>query len=170
MPKLNAILLSVQGLVENGARVTLDEFGTVITLNDGTRVRCKRNKKQRRVEVHGQALALELEDPLGDVQRATRTQERQEKARNNTRACVAPKISTPRTRRDQADSPALPGARRGKGTRITRVQCVQPRQTDSGTHETIPVRSSHSTTGVSAHRSDHQLPGARQLSLRSHRC
>ncbi|SYW85124.1 uncharacterized protein UHO2_06750 [Ustilago hordei] len=36
VPKLNANLLSVQGLIENGARVIFDEFGTTIKQNDGT--------------------------------------------------------------------------------------------------------------------------------------
>ncbi|SYW85182.1 uncharacterized protein UHO2_07134 [Ustilago hordei] len=34
VPKLNANLLSVQGLIENGARVIFDEFGTTIKQND----------------------------------------------------------------------------------------------------------------------------------------
>ena len=67
VPKLNANLLSVQGLIENGARVTFDEFGTFITQNDGTRIEYKKNKKQRGFEVHGQALALELDEILEDV-------------------------------------------------------------------------------------------------------
>ena len=67
VPKLNANLLSVQGLIENGAQVTFDEFGTIITQNDGTHINYKRNKKRSRFEVHGQALALELEEILEDV-------------------------------------------------------------------------------------------------------
>ncbi|SOV05187.1 uncharacterized protein UDID_17863 [Ustilago sp. UG-2017a] len=47
--KLNSNLLSIQGLIENGAQVTFDEFGTTIKQNDG------------------QALALELEKTLNDV-------------------------------------------------------------------------------------------------------
>ncbi|SPC65512.1 related to retrotransposon protein [Ustilago sp. UG-2017b] len=67
VPKLNANLLSVQGLIENGARVTFDEFGTTIRQNDGTQVQFSRNRRQGRFEVRGQALALELEETLNDV-------------------------------------------------------------------------------------------------------
>ncbi|SOV03067.1 uncharacterized protein UDID_18317 [Ustilago sp. UG-2017a] len=49
VPKLNANLLSIQGLVENGAWVIFDEFRTTIKQNDG------------------QALALKLEETLNDV-------------------------------------------------------------------------------------------------------
>ncbi|SPC66390.1 related to retrotransposon protein [Ustilago sp. UG-2017b] len=41
VPKLNANLLSVQGLIENGARVIFDEFGTTIKQNDGYSVTIK---------------------------------------------------------------------------------------------------------------------------------
>ncbi|SPC62625.1 related to retrotransposon protein [Ustilago sp. UG-2017b] len=54
-------------LIENGARVTLDEFGTTIRQNDGTQVQFSRNRRQGRFEVRGQALALELEETLNDV-------------------------------------------------------------------------------------------------------
>ncbi|SOV05113.1 uncharacterized protein UDID_17840 [Ustilago sp. UG-2017a] len=67
VPKLNANLLSVQGLIENGAWVTFDEFGTTIKQNDGTQIQYRRNRKQSRFEVRGQALALELEETLNDV-------------------------------------------------------------------------------------------------------
>lgn len=60
VPKLNANLLSVQGLIENGARVTFDEFGTVIRQNDGTHIRYGRNKNRGQFEMHGHALASEL--------------------------------------------------------------------------------------------------------------
>ncbi|SOV05793.1 uncharacterized protein UDID_18522 [Ustilago sp. UG-2017a] len=49
VPKLNANLLSIQGLIENSARVIFDEFRTTIKQNNG------------------QALALELEETLNDV-------------------------------------------------------------------------------------------------------
>ncbi|SPC66271.1 related to retrotransposon protein [Ustilago sp. UG-2017b] len=67
VPKLNANLLSVQGLIENGARVIFDEFGTTIKQNDGTQVQFRRNRRQGRFEVRGQALALELEETHNDV-------------------------------------------------------------------------------------------------------
>ncbi|SOV07013.1 uncharacterized protein UDID_17990 [Ustilago sp. UG-2017a] len=67
VPKLNANLLSVQGLIENGARVTFDEFGTTIRQNDGIQVQFRRNRRQGRFEVRGQALALELEETINDV-------------------------------------------------------------------------------------------------------
>ena len=67
VPKLNANLLSVQGLIENGAQVIFDEFGTTIKQNDGTQIQYRRNRKQSRFEVRGQALALELEETLNDV-------------------------------------------------------------------------------------------------------
>ncbi|SOV04777.1 uncharacterized protein UDID_17184 [Ustilago sp. UG-2017a] len=67
MPKLNSNLLSVQGLIENGARVTFDEFGTIIKQNDGTQIQYKRNRRKGRFEVQGKALALELEEALDDV-------------------------------------------------------------------------------------------------------
>ncbi|SOV01597.1 uncharacterized protein UDID_18137 [Ustilago sp. UG-2017a] len=67
VPKLNANLLSVQGLIENGARVTFDEFGTTIRQNDGIQVQFRRNRRQGRFEVRGQALALELEETLNEV-------------------------------------------------------------------------------------------------------
>ncbi|SOV04828.1 uncharacterized protein UDID_17205 [Ustilago sp. UG-2017a] len=62
VPKLNANLLSVQGLIENGARVIFDEFGTTIKQNDGTQVQFKRDRRQGHFKVRGQALALELEE------------------------------------------------------------------------------------------------------------
>ncbi|SOV08162.1 uncharacterized protein UDID_17307 [Ustilago sp. UG-2017a] len=67
VPKLNANLLSVQGLIENGARVIFDEFGTTIKQNDGTQVQFRRDRRQGRFKVQGQALALELEETLDDV-------------------------------------------------------------------------------------------------------
>ncbi|SOV04850.1 uncharacterized protein UDID_17211 [Ustilago sp. UG-2017a] len=67
VPKLNSNLLSVQGLIENGARVTFDEFGTIIKQNDGTQIQYKRNRRKGRFEVQGKALALELEETLDDV-------------------------------------------------------------------------------------------------------
>ncbi|SOV01359.1 uncharacterized protein UDID_17638 [Ustilago sp. UG-2017a] len=67
VPKLNANLLSVKGLIENGARVTFDEFGTTIKQNDGTQVQFRRNRRQGRFEVRGQALALELEEILNNI-------------------------------------------------------------------------------------------------------
>ena len=67
VPSLKANLLSVQGLIENGARVTFDEFGTTIRQNDGTQVYHKRNRAKGCFEVHGQALALELDQMLEDV-------------------------------------------------------------------------------------------------------
>ncbi|SOV04859.1 uncharacterized protein UDID_17217 [Ustilago sp. UG-2017a] len=67
VPKLNANLLSIQGLIENGAWVIFDEFGTTIKQNDGTQVQYKRNRRKSRFEVRGQALALELEETLDDV-------------------------------------------------------------------------------------------------------
>ncbi|SYW84955.1 uncharacterized protein UHO2_06616 [Ustilago hordei] len=60
VPKLNSNLLSVQGLIENGARVTFDEFGTIIKQNDGTQIQYKRNRRKGRFEVQGKALALAL--------------------------------------------------------------------------------------------------------------
>ncbi|SOV01853.1 uncharacterized protein UDID_18821 [Ustilago sp. UG-2017a] len=67
VPKLNSNLLSVQGLIENGARVTFDEFGTIIKQNDGTQIQYKRNRRKGWFEVQGKALALELEEALDDV-------------------------------------------------------------------------------------------------------
>ncbi|KAJ1587645.1 hypothetical protein NDA15_007303 [Ustilago hordei] len=67
VPKLNANLLSVQGLIENGARVIFDEFGTTIKQNDGTQVQFKRDRRQGHFKVRGQALALELEETRDDV-------------------------------------------------------------------------------------------------------
>ncbi|SOV07594.1 uncharacterized protein UDID_19225 [Ustilago sp. UG-2017a] len=67
VPKLNSNLLSVQGLIENGARVTFDEFGTIIKQNDGTQIQYKRNRRKGWFEVQGKALALELEETLDDV-------------------------------------------------------------------------------------------------------
>ncbi|SOV07128.1 uncharacterized protein UDID_18730 [Ustilago sp. UG-2017a] len=67
VPKLNANLLSVQGLIENGARVIFDEFGTTIKQNDGTQVQFRRDRRQGRFKVQGKALALELEETLDDV-------------------------------------------------------------------------------------------------------
>ncbi|SOV09504.1 uncharacterized protein UDID_19001 [Ustilago sp. UG-2017a] len=67
VPKLNANLLSIQGLIENGARVIFDEFGTTIKQNDGTQVQFRRDRRQGRFKVQGQALALELEETLDDV-------------------------------------------------------------------------------------------------------
>ncbi|SPC65519.1 related to retrotransposon protein [Ustilago sp. UG-2017b] len=67
VPKLNANLLSVQGLIENGARVIFDEFGTTIKQNDGTQIQYRRNRKQGQFEVQGQALALESEETLNDI-------------------------------------------------------------------------------------------------------
>ncbi|SOV04924.1 uncharacterized protein UDID_17234 [Ustilago sp. UG-2017a] len=67
VPKLNSNLLSVQGLIENGSRVTFDEFGTIIKQNDGTQIQYKRNRRKGRFEVQGKALALELEETLNDV-------------------------------------------------------------------------------------------------------
>ena len=67
VPKLNTNLLSVQGLIENGAWVIFDEFGTTIKQNDGTQVQYKRNRRKSRFEVRGQALALELEETLDGV-------------------------------------------------------------------------------------------------------
>ncbi|SOV09289.1 uncharacterized protein UDID_18549 [Ustilago sp. UG-2017a] len=67
VPKLNANLLSVQGLIENGARVIFDKFGTTIKQNDGTQVQFRRDRRQGRFKVQGQALALELEETLDDV-------------------------------------------------------------------------------------------------------
>ncbi|SPC60825.1 related to retrotransposon protein [Ustilago sp. UG-2017b] len=55
------------GLIENGARVIFDEFGTTIKQNDGTHIQYRRNRKQSCFEVRGQALALELEETLNDV-------------------------------------------------------------------------------------------------------
>ncbi|SOV06119.1 uncharacterized protein UDID_19410 [Ustilago sp. UG-2017a] len=57
----------LQGLIENGARVTFDEFGTIIKQNDGTQIQYKRNRRKGRFEVQGKALALELEEALDDV-------------------------------------------------------------------------------------------------------
>ncbi|SOV08934.1 uncharacterized protein UDID_17790 [Ustilago sp. UG-2017a] len=65
--KLNSNLLSVQGLIENGAQVTFDEFGTIIKQNDGTQIQYKRNRRKGQFEVQGKALALELEEALDDV-------------------------------------------------------------------------------------------------------
>ncbi|SOV01195.1 uncharacterized protein UDID_17597 [Ustilago sp. UG-2017a] len=65
--KLNANLLSVQGLIENGARVIFDEFGTTIKQNDGTQVQFKRDRRQGHFKVRGQALALELEETRDGV-------------------------------------------------------------------------------------------------------
>ncbi|SOV05153.1 uncharacterized protein UDID_17849 [Ustilago sp. UG-2017a] len=67
VPKLNANLLSVQGLIENGARVIFDEFGTTIKQNDGTQVQFKRDRRQGHFKVRGQALALELEETRDGV-------------------------------------------------------------------------------------------------------
>ncbi|SOV03356.1 uncharacterized protein UDID_18646 [Ustilago sp. UG-2017a] len=67
VPKLNANLLSIQGLIENGAQVIFDEFGTTIKQNDGTQIQYRRNRKQGWFEVRGQALALELEETLNDI-------------------------------------------------------------------------------------------------------
>ncbi|SYW79541.1 uncharacterized protein UHO2_04184 [Ustilago hordei] len=67
MLKLNSNLLSVQGLIENGAWVTFDEFGTIIKQNDSTQIQYKRNRRKGRFEVQGKALALELEETLDDV-------------------------------------------------------------------------------------------------------
>ncbi|SPC63838.1 related to retrotransposon protein [Ustilago sp. UG-2017b] len=57
----------VTSLIENGAQVTFDEFGTTIRQNDGTQVQFSRNRRQGRFEVRGQALALELEETLNDI-------------------------------------------------------------------------------------------------------
>ncbi|KAJ1582552.1 hypothetical protein NDA11_006189 [Ustilago hordei] len=57
----------LQGLIENGARVTFDEFGTIIKQNDGTQIQYKRNRRKEWFEVQGKALALELEETLDDV-------------------------------------------------------------------------------------------------------
>ncbi|KAJ1044174.1 hypothetical protein NDA10_000389 [Ustilago hordei] len=67
VPKLNANLLSVQGLIENGARVIFDEFGTTIKQNDGTQVQFKRDRRQGHFKVRAQALALELEETRDGV-------------------------------------------------------------------------------------------------------
>ncbi|KAJ1601554.1 hypothetical protein NDA14_004009 [Ustilago hordei] len=67
VPKLNANLLSIQGLIENGARVIFDKFGTTIKQNDGTQVQFKRDRRQGHFKVRGQALALELEETRDDV-------------------------------------------------------------------------------------------------------
>ncbi|SYW82026.1 uncharacterized protein UHO2_00511 [Ustilago hordei] len=67
VPKLNSNLLSVQGLIENGAWVTFDEFGTIIKQNDSTQIQYKRNRRKGQFEVQGKALALELEETLDDV-------------------------------------------------------------------------------------------------------
>ncbi|KAJ1580947.1 hypothetical protein NDA15_001312 [Ustilago hordei] len=67
VPKLNANLLSVQGLIENGARVIFDEFGTTIKQNDGTQVQFKRDRRQGHFKVQGQALVLELEETRDGV-------------------------------------------------------------------------------------------------------
>ncbi|UTT96568.1 hypothetical protein NDA17_005593 [Ustilago hordei] len=67
VPKLNSNLLSVKGLIENGAWVTFDEFGTIIKQNDGTQIQYKRNRRKGRFEVQGKALALELEETLDNV-------------------------------------------------------------------------------------------------------
>ncbi|KAJ1040032.1 hypothetical protein NDA10_003991 [Ustilago hordei] len=67
VPKLNANLLSVQGLIENGARVIFDEFGTTIKQNDGTQAQFKRDRRQGHFKVRGQALALELEETRDGV-------------------------------------------------------------------------------------------------------
>ncbi|SOV05223.1 uncharacterized protein UDID_17870 [Ustilago sp. UG-2017a] len=56
-----------RGLIENGARVIFDEFGTTIKQNDGTQVQFRRDRRQGRFKVQGQALALELEETLDDV-------------------------------------------------------------------------------------------------------
>ncbi|SOV04676.1 uncharacterized protein UDID_17167 [Ustilago sp. UG-2017a] len=58
---------AIQGLIENGARVTFDEFGTIIKQNDGTQIQYKRNRRKGWFEVQGKALALELEETLDDV-------------------------------------------------------------------------------------------------------
>ncbi|KAJ1589499.1 hypothetical protein NDA15_005948 [Ustilago hordei] len=57
----------LQGLIENGAWVTFDEFGTIIKQNDGTQIQYKRNRRKGQFEVQGKALALELEETLDDV-------------------------------------------------------------------------------------------------------
>ncbi|KAJ1580997.1 hypothetical protein NDA15_002190 [Ustilago hordei] len=57
----------LQGLIENGARVTFDEFGTIIKQNDSTQIQYKRNRRKGRFEVQGKALALELEETLDDI-------------------------------------------------------------------------------------------------------
>ncbi|SYW86936.1 uncharacterized protein UHO2_06153 [Ustilago hordei] len=67
VPKLNSNLLSIQGLIKNGARVIFDEFGTTIKQNDSTQVQFKKNRKQGRFDVQGQALALELEETINDI-------------------------------------------------------------------------------------------------------
>ncbi|SYW81823.1 uncharacterized protein UHO2_00328 [Ustilago hordei] len=67
VPKLNSNLLSVQGLIKNGAQVTFDEFGTIIKQNDSTQIQYKRNRRKERFEVQGKALALELEETLDDI-------------------------------------------------------------------------------------------------------
>ncbi|UTT93160.1 hypothetical protein NDA17_007503 [Ustilago hordei] len=67
VPKLNANLLSVQGLIKNGARVIFDEFGTTIKQNDGTQVQFKRDRRQGHFKVRGQALVLELEETRDGV-------------------------------------------------------------------------------------------------------
>ncbi|KAJ1024932.1 hypothetical protein NDA18_004218 [Ustilago nuda] len=67
VPKLNSNLLSIQGLIKNSARVTFDEFGTTIKQNDGTQVQFRRNRRQGRFEVRGQALTLELEKTLNNI-------------------------------------------------------------------------------------------------------
>ncbi|KAJ1598601.1 hypothetical protein NDA14_004938 [Ustilago hordei] len=67
VPKLNANLLSVQGLIENSAWIIFDEFRTTIKQNDGTQVHYRRNRRKGQFKVQGQALALELEEALNDV-------------------------------------------------------------------------------------------------------
>ncbi|SOV05373.1 uncharacterized protein UDID_18401 [Ustilago sp. UG-2017a] len=57
----------LQGLIENGAWVTFNEFGTIIKQNDGTQIQYKRNRRKGQFEVQGKALALELEEALDDV-------------------------------------------------------------------------------------------------------
>lgn len=84
MPKLNANLLSVQGLIENGAWVIFDEFGTIIKQNDGTQVHYKRNRKQGHFELHGQALALEFEETLDDVLADTENTRTSDNNKKNT--------------------------------------------------------------------------------------
>ena len=67
VPKLNTNLVSVIALVEEGARVILEETGAIIILNGGTAVKCPTNRKKKQWELHGEALITRYEDVLEGV-------------------------------------------------------------------------------------------------------
>ncbi|SOV09700.1 uncharacterized protein UDID_19289 [Ustilago sp. UG-2017a] len=71
IPNLSKNLLSIPALTENGARVIFEESGATILQHDGSMVKSKTNRHEKRWEVYGDSLAAQLNDPLEGIDATT---------------------------------------------------------------------------------------------------